>query len=222
MTRTSPPANGVPAALSATVPPMSPVALARITTGAPANRTPGDTTPTLAGNNDKSSVRTCMTLSWFKRAHTSPGGVVTRELGCGMAVAAEARRRYLGERRRGARIGKSEISRSRRSFNDRWRPADPPPFANPNDRRGISTQRRREKTMEGAVGRVNAGAGAGGVRLDVRRASGFALASIRQRSGRRQAELQQRDEQQRRSEEHTSELQSHLNLVCRLLLEKKN
>src|SRR5260370_9380782 len=27
---------------------------------------------------------------------------------------------------------------------------------------------------------------------------------------------------QTRSEEHTSELQSHLNLVCRLLLEKKN
>src|SRR5260370_5583650 len=27
--------------------------------------------------------------------------------------------------------------------------------------------------------------------------------------------------QQNRSEEHTSELQSHLNLVCRLLLEKK-
>src|SRR5260370_5768669 len=28
-------------------------------------------------------------------------------------------------------------------------------------------------------------------------------------------------ERHRRSEEHTSELQSHLNLVCRLLLEKK-
>src|SRR5260370_25863177 len=28
-------------------------------------------------------------------------------------------------------------------------------------------------------------------------------------------------ERSRRSEEHTSELQSHLNLVCRLLLEKK-
>src|SRR5690242_21219485 len=28
--------------------------------------------------------------------------------------------------------------------------------------------------------------------------------------------------QTRRSEEHTSELQSHVNLVCRLLLEKKN
>src|SRR6266480_2526809 len=28
--------------------------------------------------------------------------------------------------------------------------------------------------------------------------------------------------QQPRSEEHTSELQSHVNLVCRLLLEKKN
>src|SRR5260370_16633720 len=30
-----------------------------------------------------------------------------------------------------------------------------------------------------------------------------------------------RSEESRRSEEHTSELQSHLNLVCRLLLEKK-
>src|SRR5260370_29300116 len=30
-----------------------------------------------------------------------------------------------------------------------------------------------------------------------------------------------RDNFNRRSEEHTSELQSHLNLVCRLLLEKK-
>src|SRR5207237_10855891 len=29
------------------------------------------------------------------------------------------------------------------------------------------------------------------------------------------------DQMNRRSEEHTSELQSHLNLVCRLLLEKK-
>src|SRR5260370_23297902 len=30
------------------------------------------------------------------------------------------------------------------------------------------------------------------------------------------------EEPSMRSEEHTSELQSHLNLVCRLLLEKKN
>src|SRR5690242_21579768 len=30
------------------------------------------------------------------------------------------------------------------------------------------------------------------------------------------------DERAARSEEHTSELQSHVNLVCRLLLEKKN
>src|SRR5260370_22924865 len=30
------------------------------------------------------------------------------------------------------------------------------------------------------------------------------------------------EEFKERSEEHTSELQSHLNLVCRLLLEKKN
>src|SRR2546430_4763840 len=34
--------------------------------------------------------------------------------------------------------------------------------------------------------------------------------------------LPRRPEQRRRSEEHTSELQSQSNLVCRLLLEKKN
>src|SRR5438477_7377926 len=33
--------------------------------------------------------------------------------------------------------------------------------------------------------------------------------------------VEQRQENRRRSEEHTSELQSHVNLVCRLLLEKK-
>src|SRR5260370_32827785 len=39
----------------------------------------------------------------------------------------------------------------------------------------------------------------------------------------RQAHTQPRHAgQDGRSEEHTSELQSHLNLVCRLLLEKKN
>src|SRR5690242_21055579 len=32
----------------------------------------------------------------------------------------------------------------------------------------------------------------------------------------------ERDLEHDRSEEHTSELQSHVNLVCRLLLEKKN
>src|SRR5260370_10163806 len=35
------------------------------------------------------------------------------------------------------------------------------------------------------------------------------------------AEKRADDSRGRRSEEHTSELQSHLNLVCRLLLEKK-
>src|SRR6266480_5333440 len=45
--------------------------------------------------------------------------------------------------------------------------------------------------------------------------------------GRQQAMVGRRDQQrpqplhQLRSEEHTSELQSHVNLVCRLLLEKK-
>src|SRR5256885_7065117 len=36
------------------------------------------------------------------------------------------------------------------------------------------------------------------------------------------AELSETQENRRRSEEHTSELQSPCNLVCRLLLEKKN
>src|SRR5687768_17829738 len=38
---------------------------------------------------------------------------------------------------------------------------------------------------------------------------------------RRQRDLSRRVHQQQRSEEHTSELQSRLHLVCRLLLEKK-
>src|SRR5260370_13462287 len=41
------------------------------------------------------------------------------------------------------------------------------------------------------------------------------------RGRRRSCPLFQRGNSAIRSEEHTSELQSHLNLVCRLLLEKK-
>src|SRR5260370_14464588 len=48
----------------------------------------------------------------------------------------------------------------------------------------------------------------------------FCVASPKNRSLRSHAELG-RDSGPPRSEEHTSELQSHLNLVCRLLLEKK-
>src|SRR2546429_2407501 len=50
-----------------------------------------------------------------------------------------------------------------------------------------------------------------------------ALASTRRRSRRAHADHQRlaTAEIRRRSEEHTSELQSRLHLVCRLLLEKK-
>src|SRR5260370_16064665 len=41
-------------------------------------------------------------------------------------------------------------------------------------------------------------------------------------AGRRAGRGRRRRVSTTRSEEHTSELQSHLNLVCRLLLEKKN
>src|SRR2546430_10583033 len=47
-----------------------------------------------------------------------------------------------------------------------------------------------------------------------------ALRSLRHRHDRRRA-LDGEDARRRRSEEHTSELQSQSNLVCRLLLEKK-
>src|SRR5438477_9006566 len=40
-------------------------------------------------------------------------------------------------------------------------------------------------------------------------------------AGRNHLGVQRRGDQAPRSEEHTSELQSHVNLVCRLLLEKK-
>src|SRR5260370_24674048 len=49
----------------------------------------------------------------------------------------------------------------------------------------------------------------------------FLGAAIFQRSHPTDALKQAQVGWERRSEEHTSELQSHLNLVCRLLLEKK-
>src|SRR6267142_5517767 len=47
------------------------------------------------------------------------------------------------------------------------------------------------------------------------------LARRRDRAGRRERAPAGRRARRPRSEEHTSELQSHVNLVCRLLLEKK-
>src|SRR2546427_5793714 len=47
------------------------------------------------------------------------------------------------------------------------------------------------------------------------------LAQHHQEHARRLPEIRRPGERRRRSEEHTSELQSQSNLVCRLLLEKK-
>src|SRR2546427_9316820 len=60
-------------------------------------------------------------------------------------------------------------------------------------------------------------------RLDFPRSRGRAvLAAVPARAGRwLRAELGLRRNERDRSEEHTSELQSQSNLVCRLLLEKK-
>src|SRR5438034_1607370 len=58
------------------------------------------------------------------------------------------------------------------------------------------------------------------------RAPGRAAGGRQPRAGERARALRRTDPQTaqagRRSEEHTSELQSHSDLVCRLLLEKKN
>src|SRR5260370_7790383 len=66
-----------------------------------------------------------------------------------------------------------------------------------------------------AVGQGMVGAGGGGSFARIaerpRDAAGSGAAARRQEGGREAT----------RSEEHTSELQSHLNLVCRLLLQKK-
>src|SRR5260370_31475196 len=61
------------------------------------------------------------------------------------------------------------------------------------------------------------------VRLDSRSDSRSCIESGRPTSTRLIARpLSMHDLESERSEEHTSELQSHLNLVCRLLLDKKN
>src|SRR5690242_21427710 len=60
------------------------------------------------------------------------------------------------------------------------------------------------------------GIGAAGPRI------GAAGPKAPQRERQQQGGTQHAPAERPRSEEHTSELQSHVNLVCRLLLEKKN
>src|SRR5207249_9258046 len=69
--------------------------------------------------------------------------------------------------------------------------------------------------------------GRGADELHVAANAGEILPELRQQSRRRIAVVvervvRKRVADQRRSEEHTSELQSRFDLVCRLLLEKKN
>src|SRR5260370_21724547 len=59
------------------------------------------------------------------------------------------------------------------------------------------------------------------VRVRQNRRAAPALPQVRGRTCRRRLDRHRRRCLRLRSEEHTSELQSHLNLVCRLLLEKK-
>src|SRR5690242_21318732 len=66
-------------------------------------------------------------------------------------------------------------------------------------------------------------AGTSAAAIRSRAASGVGASSTRSAAPRSaNASSMTRSIAARRSEEHTSELQSHVNLVCRLLLEKKN
>src|SRR5260370_19104795 len=60
-----------------------------------------------------------------------------------------------------------------------------------------------------------------GVRIGFRDSGAAVAQRLHLRAGQRNAGLDHFADLVIRSEEHTSELQSHLNLVCRLLLEKK-
>src|SRR5260221_6590184 len=65
--------------------------------------------------------------------------------------------------------------------------------------------------------------GGGQVQRGTRRFHGRrARAAVEQRQRQRRAQRPEQVGRTHRSEEHTSELQSHSDLVCRLLLEKKN
>src|SRR5687768_18163576 len=67
------------------------------------------------------------------------------------------------------------------------------------------------QSARGDRGGARAGGGGEGLRPDARHDDGAAAVAARRAAGARP----------HRSEEHTSELQSRLHLVCRLLLEKK-
>src|SRR5690242_21348274 len=78
--------------------------------------------------------------------------------------------------------------------------------------------RSRERGARAAARQFRPG-GAGGDRHAGGRAALEGAEAVRPPASGCRADLAHGD--QRRSEEHTSELQSHVNLVCRLLLEKK-
>src|SRR5260370_15846598 len=76
---------------------------------------------------------------------------------------------------------------------------------------------RRSNALAGGGHRASCGRRAGCRRIGPR-----ALGGGRRRNQFARPPLGKAGSARTRSEEHTSELQSHLNLVCRLLLEKKN
>src|SRR5690348_17726168 len=80
-----------------------------------------------------------------------------------------------------------------------------------------SGRQRDQRAEHGLIGRLALAQAFGERGEDVRRLAEI-LAGVLQRAGRQVFEEQR---QEVRSEEHTSELQSPVHLVCRLLLEKK-
>src|SRR2546426_9249204 len=77
---------------------------------------------------------------------------------------------------------------------------------------------RQPERLEGFAQR---GRGTGGAGVQRQRGWGPRVVIVECQAQRREHEVARRDAVLLRSEEHTSELQSPCNLVCRLLLEKK-
>src|SRR2546430_5751223 len=77
------------------------------------------------------------------------------------------------------------------------------------------------RIQDGTTAPRNAGPYTSGSNAEAASASGTAASTLSPAAAGRMARVRARASSGRRSEEHTSELQSQSNLVCRLLLEKK-
>src|SRR2546422_5799010 len=117
-----------------------------------------------------------------------------------------------------APFDKRDVQLARRRMAKRWHPDLAPQGRQFEHERHLKAINQAADQLE----RLAEGSRGGRVSSSAVRASAAAARRKREEDGRRayEAEQRARAQAQERSEEHTSELQSRLHLVCRLLLEK--